>query len=80
MDSYTRPWNALAVLLALSTLPGAAAEAQKHVSAEGFKGVRFGMTVEARDGVAIIFETDGAEVTSFRAGRLPPVRWVEGCS
>lgn len=28
----------------------------------------------------IIFETDGRRVTSFRTGRLPEVRWVEGCS
>jgi hypothetical protein len=28
----------------------------------------------------IIFETDGQRVTSFRGGRMPEVRWVEGCS
>lgn len=28
----------------------------------------------------IIFETDGEKVTRYRAGRLPEVRWVEGCS
>lgn len=28
----------------------------------------------------IIFETDGSRVTSYRAGRLPEVGWVEGCS
>lgn len=28
----------------------------------------------------IIFETDGKRVTSYRAGRMPEVRWVEGCS
>ncbi|HVX41968.1 MAG TPA: hypothetical protein VHB25_20570 [Gemmatimonadaceae bacterium] len=27
----------------------------------------------------LIFETDGARVTRFRAGRLPPVAYVEGC-
>ena len=26
-----------------------------------------------------IFETEGDTVTSFRAGRLPEVRWIEGC-
>jgi hypothetical protein len=31
-------------------------------------------------GKAIVFETDGKRVTSFRAGRLPEVKWVEGCS
>jgi hypothetical protein len=29
---------------------------------------------------AIVFETDGRKVTNFRAGRLPEVKWVEGCS
>jgi hypothetical protein len=35
----------ISVLLALSTLHDATAETQKQVSAEGFRGVRFGMTV-----------------------------------
>ena len=28
----------------------------------------------------IVFETDGAKVVLYRAGRLPAVEWVEGCS
>lgn len=28
----------------------------------------------------IIFETDSSTVTTFRAGRVPQVQWVEGCS
>ena len=28
----------------------------------------------------IVFETDGNRVTRYRAGRLPEVGWVEGCS
>lgn len=28
----------------------------------------------------IIFETDGKKVTRYRAGLLPAVEWVEGCS
>ena len=28
----------------------------------------------------LVFETDGKRVTSFRVGRMPEVRWVEGCS
>lgn len=28
----------------------------------------------------IIFDTDGKKVTGFKAGRMPEVRWVEGCS
>jgi len=38
------------------------------------------LTVEPREGVAMIFETDGESVTSYRAGVLPQVRWIEGCS
>ena|SRR5689334_11619065 len=33
----------------------------------------------ASAGRAIVFETDGKKVTMFRAGRLPEVKWVEGC-
>ena len=28
----------------------------------------------------LIFETDGKVVTIFRAGRMPEVEWIEGCS
>jgi hypothetical protein len=34
----------------------------------------------AGDSSRIIFETDGARVTRLRAGLLPAVAWVEGCS
>ena len=34
----------------------------------------------ASAGKEIVFETDGKTVTMFRAGRLPEVEWVEGCS
>jgi hypothetical protein len=34
----------------------------------------------ASAGKAIVFETDGKTVTSFRSGRLPEVKWIEGCS
>jgi len=34
----------------------------------------------ASAGKEIVFETDGKAVTMFRAGRLPEVEWVEGCS
>ena len=33
----------------------------------------------ASAGKALVFETDGKQVTMFRAGRLPEVKWVEGC-
>jgi hypothetical protein len=28
----------------------------------------------------IVFETDGQRVTRYRAGRMPEVGWIEGCS
>lgn len=34
----------------------------------------------ADSGHAIIFETDGQNVTTYRAGRQPEVRYIEGCS
>ena len=34
----------------------------------------------ARAGKALVFETDGKRVTMFRGGRLPEVKWLEGCS
>ncbi len=33
----------------------------------------------ASAGKALVFETDGKHVTMFRGGRLPEVKWVEGC-
>lgn len=39
------------------------------------------LEVTSTDGrSALIFETDGKVVTSYRVGRLPEVRWIEGCS
>lgn len=32
------------------------------------------------DSLALVFETDGAQVTRYRVGRQPEVEWVEGCS
>ena len=34
----------------------------------------------ASAGKALVFETDGKHVTAYRGGRLPEVKWVEGCS
>ena len=34
----------------------------------------------ADSGHHIIFETDGQKVTTYRAGRMPEVEYVEGCS
>jgi hypothetical protein len=40
------------------------------------------LTVTAPDDTlhALVFETDGERVTTYRAGRRPEVEWVEGCS
>jgi hypothetical protein len=34
----------------------------------------------ADSGSRLLFETDHGRVTRYRVGRLPEVRWVEGCS
>jgi len=31
-------------------------------------------------GYELVFETDSGRVTKYRAGRMPEVEWVEGCS
>ena len=56
-----------------------------EVNVEPHKYIEGGhyMTVlgdSARAGKALVFETDGKLVTMFRGGRLPEVKWVEGCS
>lgn len=39
------------------------------------------LVVPSADGSRrLLFETDGAAVTAFRAGRMPEVQWVEGCA
>ncbi len=38
------------------------------------------LMVEPQHGFAMIFETDGTKVTSYRAGKIAQVRWIEGCS
>jgi hypothetical protein len=56
-----------------------------EVKVEPHKYIEAGhyMTVagdSASAGKALVFETDGNRVTMFRGGRLPEVKWVEGCS
>lgn len=34
----------------------------------------------ADSALRLVFETDGAKVVRYRAGRMPEVEWVEGCS
>lgn len=38
------------------------------------------LTVAGPDSTAMVFETDGKKVLSYRAGLLPAVSWIEGCS
>jgi hypothetical protein len=38
------------------------------------------LIVDAGSGRRLIFETDGTRVTRYRAGAVPQVDWVEGCS
>lgn len=38
------------------------------------------LTVEFENNLAIIFETNGTIVQSYRAGSNPAIRWIEGCS
>jgi hypothetical protein len=38
------------------------------------------LVVEGNPGRRLVFETDGARVTRYRAGAIPQVDWVEGCS
>ena len=38
------------------------------------------LVVDSNPGRRLVFETDGARVTRYRAGAIPQVDWVEGCS
>ena len=51
-------------------------EAHKYIT-DGHYMTVLGDSASA--GKALLFETDGKHVTNFRAGRLPEVKWVEGC-
>ena len=57
-----------------------------RVTVQPSKYVRGGSTITVSpipptdSGRRIVFETDGSRVTSYRAGRVPEVQWVEGCS
>ncbi|MCB0881778.1 MAG: hypothetical protein KDC33_06120 [Thermoleophilia bacterium] len=44
------------------------------------KEIWVGARPMARTGRAMVFETNGARVTNIRAGKLPQVGYVEGCS
>ena len=42
--------------------------------------VTVGPRTPADSGFELVFETESLRVTRYRAGRLPEVEWVEGCS
>ncbi len=51
-----------------------------HTYTEGGHYLTFVPRDRADADLRIVFETDGRTVTSFRAGRLPDVEYVEGCA
>ncbi len=53
-----------------------ATQPHKYVSGGHYLVVRS----PADTALRLVFETDGKRVTSYRAGRMPEVMWVEGCS
>lgn len=53
--------------------PGLQAEPHKYTDGHY-------LVVDANQGRRLVFETDGARVTRYRAGAIPQVDWVEGCS
>jgi hypothetical protein len=38
------------------------------------------LVIDTAPGRRVVFETDGTRVTRYRAGAVPQVDWVEGCS
>ncbi len=54
-------------------------EVQPHKYTDG-KYLVVRPTERADSAYRLVFETDGNRVTRYRAGRLPEVQWVEGCS
>src|ERR1035437_6267523 len=86
MNRQRRILGSIAVITALALLASAGhREDHKAVTVGPHKYIEGGhyMTVvgdSASAGKAIVFETDGKRVTMFRGGRLPEVKWVEGCS
>ena len=55
--------------------------ARARVSAHKYDDGHYITVVDAIDTTfAMVFETSGGRVTRFRAGRRPPVEYVEGCS
>ena len=61
-------------------LYGGELEVQPHKYVEGGRYLVYLSPQRADSGLRIVFETDGSVVTRFRAGMLPAVAYVEGCS
>jgi hypothetical protein len=61
---------------------GAAYGAGLEISAHKYTWMEGGhyLIVEPRPGSKLVFETDGSTVITYRAGRVPEVEYVEGCS
>ena len=59
---------------------GGELELQPHKYVEGGRYLVYLSPQRADSGLRIVFETDGSVVTRFRAGVLPAVAYVEGCS
>ena len=56
-------------------------EERQHFYIEGGKYLEFVPVDEADANFRVVFETDSdGVVLTYRAGRLPEVRWVEGCA
>lgn len=62
----------------LAAYPRAISQPHKYVPRG--KEIWVGAKPTARSGRALVFETDGRKVTLIRAGKLPQVGYVEGCS
>jgi hypothetical protein len=62
----------------IKTIYGDDLQVRPHKYTDGHYMIVKGDSASA--GKEIVFETDGQKVTMFRAGRLPEVEWVEGCS
>ena len=56
-------------------------EQRQHFYIEGGKYLEFVPVDQADTNFRVVFETDpDGVVLTYRAGRLPEVRWVEGCA
>ena len=64
----------------LRTSYGDSAEVSPHKYVEGGHYFSVADSVPQEPELRYVFATDGERVTEFRAGRMPEVEWIEGCS